>query len=412
MNKLSTEVLVVGGGAAGMAAAVAASDKASVTLVDDNPHFGGQIWRAEQGRTKSPIARRLIDRLRTENVKAINDAPVFASPDEHFLLAETGGVSTEIKYDKLIIATGARELFLPFPGWTIPGVFGAGGLQALVKGGFSVENKRVVVAGTGPLLLAVADLLKQKGADALVVAEQTSAAKLGRFAAGLLLSPSKLAQAVAIRSRLAGVKYLTDCWVASAAGNDRLRQVTLTQKGKIWSVDCDFLACGFHLVPNTELAEMLGCRIERGFVAVDEHQRTSREKIYCAGEPTGIAGVESSLIEGTIAGLAATGREKVAQRHRAKREKARRFGRAMASAFSVRDELRHLATDDTTVCRCEDVEYGSLTEFDSFRDAKLQTRCGMGPCQGRICGAATEFLFGWQRPDVRPPIFPVKMEDL
>jgi NADPH-dependent 2,4-dienoyl-CoA reductase/sulfur reductase-like enzyme len=215
-----------------------------------------------------------------------------------------------------------------------------------------------------------------------------------------------------LRLKLLGIPYLTDCWVISAKGNDRLSAVDLTRKGKTWSVECDYLTCGFHLVPNIELARLVGCHVKNGFVTVNEYQQTSVDCVYCAGEPTGIAGVESALIEGEIAGLAATGRPDDAHKLFSKRDRARSFGIAMDKAFELRDELRHLAGNDTFVCRCEDVTYGQLKSFDNFREAKLQTRCGMGPCQGRVCGAATEFLFGWEPPSVRPPIFPVKMENL
>ena len=246
----------------------------------------------------------------------------------------------------------------------------------------------------------------------LQLANKPPASKVNRFGLGLIASPSKLKQAIALKAKLLGVPYLTDCWVTSANGDNRVESVTLTRRGKSWSVDCDFLACGYHLVPNLELATILGCNIEHGFVAVDESQNTSVENIYCAGEPTGIAGVESAIVEGTIAGLAATGEIDRARKLFTKRDKARQFGEAMNRAFELRNELRSMAQDETIVCRCEDVEYGRLTEFDNFREAKLQTRCGMGPCQGRVCGAATEFLFGWERPVVRPPIFPVKIGDL
>jgi NADPH-dependent 2,4-dienoyl-CoA reductase/sulfur reductase-like enzyme len=412
MDSFSTEILVVGGGAAGMAAAVAASESASVAIIDDNPNLGGQIWRAELGRAKSPEARRLIAEITSGNLKVINNAQVYGSKDRQCLLAEFSGSSTEIQYQKLIIATGARELFLPFPGWTLPGVSGAGGLQALVKGGLEIKDKRILIAGTGPLLLAVADYLKAKGADIIAIAEQAPSSRINRFAFGLWRSPSKAVQGISLRSRLFGVQYLTDCWVISATGKDRLERVTISCEGERWSVECDFLACGYHLVPNIELADMLGCEIESGFVAVDELQCTSRENIYCAGEPTGIAGIESSLVEGMIAGLAAAGRRSEAQKLFRKRDKASKFGEALNRAFVLHPELRQLPEKNTVVCRCEDVEFGRLTEFDNFRDAKLQTRCGMGPCQGRICGAACGFLFGWKSPDVRPPIFPVKMENL
>jgi NADPH-dependent 2,4-dienoyl-CoA reductase/sulfur reductase-like enzyme len=174
-----------------------------------------------------------------------------------------------------------------------------------------------------------------------------------------------------------------------------------------WTVACDFLACGFHLVPNTELAQLIGCRIEDGFVAVDEMQRTSVENVLCAGEPTGIGGVEMAVIEGQIAGFSAAGAPDQAGKFLTRRRRMLGFVRALREAYALDPELRRLAQDATIVCRCEDVVYGDLRRYSGWRDAKLQTRCGMGPCQGRICGAAAEFLFGWRVEGVRPPAFPV-----
>jgi len=413
MNSHASDILIVGGGAAGLSAALAASSEGvGVTIADDNPRLGGQIWRAELGKTKSPEARKLIAEVEAERIKIVNDATIFGLAGDKCLLAETPNGTVEFEYEKLIIATGARERFLPFPGWTLPNVFGAGGLQALVKGGLKIENKRIVVSGTGALLLAVAEYLKFKGANVVAIAEQTSSAKLNRFAVGLWRSPSKLSQAIALRAKLLGVPYLTDCWITSAVGTDNLESVNLTRRGEIRSVECDMLACGFHLVPNIELASVLGCKIENGFVAVDEFQRTSCENIFCAGEPTGIGGVEASLIEGKIAGFTAVGETEKARGLFPEREKKQKFGEALNRAFVLRDELKMVADDATIVCRCEDVEYGRLKDFDSSRTAKLQTRCGMGACQGRICGTATEFLFDWEPASVRAPIFPVKMENL
>ena len=442
MNSIETEILIVGGGAAGLAAGVAASDK-NVTIVDDNPHLGGQIWRSEMGKIKSPDARRLIDAVETNKVSILNNAQVFAKSRYNGLLAETRDGVVALHYEKLIIATGARERFLPFPGWTLPGVFGAGGLQALVKSGMSVKGKRIVVAGTGPLLLAVAEYLKAKGADVLAIVEQAPAAKIYKFGLSLWREPRKIAQAIALRTKLIGIPYLTDCWVTSAEscrgprvsegvtrtsevtplltrgplhpepkGAEKLASVTLTRNGKQTHIECDYLACGFHLVPNIELASLLGCDIDVGFVKTDEFQRTSVENVFCAGEPTGIGGVESSLIEGKIAGLAASGQMDKARQYFPRRAKTLEFARRLNETFALRDELRHLAVAETLVCRCEDVTFKSLKPYGSWREAKLQTRCGMGPCQGRVCGAATEFLFNWRVDAARPPIFPVRMESL
>jgi NADPH-dependent 2,4-dienoyl-CoA reductase/sulfur reductase-like enzyme len=422
----TADILIVGGGAAGMSAALAAAENKalSITVVDDNPQLGGQIWRAELGKTRSPEAARLIDSIDRGDIRVVNNAQVFSTAGPNRLSAETPNGRLEIEYKKLIIATGARERFLPFPGWTLLGVFGAGGLQALVKGGLDIAGKRVVIGGTGPLLLAVADYLKTQGARILLIAEQTSAAKIRRFARGLWRSPDKMVQAAALRARLVGIPYQTDCWVTSATrprvssphvskgSTSSELAVTITRKRRTWTVECDYVACGFHLVPNTELPSLLGCKIEKGFVATDELQRTSIDNVFCAGEPTSIGGVESSLIEARIAGCAAAGFESEARRLFPQRERTRRFTAALDRTFALRSELKHLAAPDTTLCRCEDVKYGELTPYATAREAKLQTRCGMGSCQGRVCGAATEFLFCWERDSIRPPIFPVRMENL
>lgn len=411
MSKFESEILIIGGGAAGMSAAVSASSK-KVLLVDDNPKLGGQIWRAEMGKIKSPEARELIEKVKQNKISIISTAQVFAQKDAQTLLADTPNGALELEFEKLILATGAQERFLPFPNWTLPNMFGAGGLQALAKSGLSVQNKRIVVAGTGALLLAVAEYLKSKGAKVLLIAEQTSSAKLAKFGFSLWQQPKKIAQAISLKTKLLGVKYLTDCYVNSAEGNGKLEAVNLTRNGKNWRVECDILACGFHLVPNIELAQMLGCKIENGCVLVDEFQQTSIENIFCAGEPTGIGGVEKSLIEGKIAGFSAIGKIENAKQLFSERQKAQRFADNLNETFALRDELKNLPDAETVVCRCEDVRLADLKNCTSFREAKLQTRCGMGSCQGRICGTAAEFLFNWKNDSVRPPIFPVRLENL
>lgn len=394
-----------------MSAAVSASGK-KVLIVDDNPKLGGQIWRAELGKIKSPEAQQLVEKIEAKQISILNNATVFANKDSQTLLAEKPNGTVELNFEKLILATGARERFLPFPNWTLPNVFGAGGLQALAKNGLSIENKRIVVAGTGALLLVVAEYLRSKGAEVLLIAEQTSSARLAKFGFGLISQPKKIAQAISLKTKLFGVKYLTDCYVVSAEGNGKLEAVNLTRNGKNWRIECDMLACGFHLVPNIELAQMLGCNIENGCVAVNEFQQTSLENVFCAGEPTGIGGVEKSLVEGKIAGLSAVGNFEKAKELFAARLKMQRFAEKINETFALRDELKNIPDAETIVCRCEDVNFGELKNYGSFREAKLQTRCGMGSCQGRICGSATEFLFDWKNDSVRPPIFPMKLENL
>jgi NADPH-dependent 2,4-dienoyl-CoA reductase/sulfur reductase-like enzyme len=407
------DVLVVGAGPAGLAAAYrAAKAGRRVIVVDDNPDAGGQIWRGEQREPKSTEAQVWFERVRSVDIEYHAGARVFQQIEPGVLLAESSGGVRELFFERLVLATGARERFLPFPGWTLPNVMGAGGLQALVKNGLPVERKKVVIAGSGPLLLAVAGYLRSRGAEILIIAEQAPSLRLAKFGFGLVKHGGKTSQVFALRRQLKGVRYLTDCWAVLAEGQDRLEHVTLQRAGKHWTVSCDYLACGFHLVPNLELAELFGCRIEGGAVSVDDFQQTSVEKIYSAGETTGIGGLELSLVEGEIAGLTAAGNLEEARRLFPERAKQRQFADLLSRTFALRDELKTLAAPETIVCRCEDVVFDRLSAHDSWRAAKLQTRCGMGPCQGRICGSAVEFLFGWKAESVRPPILPVKVESL
>jgi NADPH-dependent 2,4-dienoyl-CoA reductase/sulfur reductase-like enzyme len=413
----SFDVLVIGAGPAGLAAACrAAAARASVCLVDDNPRPGGQIWRASLDRVPDAAVPWVATAARL-GVRMIEGARIFAAPDPCRLALETGaGEPLDLRYRSLVLATGARERFVPFPGWTLPNAMGAGGLQALVKSGFPVRGKKVVVAGSGPLLPAVARYLRHAGADVRLIAEQAPLAALARFARSLLRHPHKLAEAAIFGGSLAGVRYFTSCWPVSAQGDGRVQSVTLARGGRTFTEPCDYLACGFGLVSNTELAALLGCRISAAppdeGVAVDDYQRTSVEGVYAAGEITGIGGVDLALVEGEIAGHAAAGQTERASRLFEARHRERHFARSLARSFTLREELKHLAADDTLVCRCEDVSLGRIRAATGWREAKLQTRCGMGPCQARVCGPAVEFLLGWKPDSVRPPLFPVTVKSL
>jgi NADPH-dependent 2,4-dienoyl-CoA reductase/sulfur reductase-like enzyme len=411
------EVLVIGAGPAGITAATtAAMHGKQVLLMDDNLAPGGQIWReptTAQPEDPDDVKRKSLLALRVSGARVFSGWRVFDAPRPQTLRAICDNGSdvhtTNISYEHLVLATGARERFLPFPGWTLPGVFGAGGLQALARGGFSVTGKRIVIAGTGPLLLAVAAHLRQMGGRVTMVAEQASHRQLARFSASLSRRPGKLIEGLQYRAASGGSKYKPGCWPLAALGKEKVEAVRLTDGQRTWEEPCELFACGFHLVPNTELAALLGCALDHGFIRVDDVQQTSISNIFAAGELTGIAGLESALVTGTIAGLAAAGKLEEAEALLPRRKKMQRFADHLQAAFTLRPELLTLAQPDTIVCRCEDVTYQALTAYENWTDAKLQTRCGMGPCQGRVCGPATEALFGWHTSSVRPPLFPVPL---
>lgn len=404
------DLLIIGAGPAGMAAALAAASSAArIVLLDDNPLPGGQIWRNGPQASLPNQARRLREQLEAcTNIRRHCGTRVIACAGPKQLLVEDADRGWLIGYDKLILCTGARELLLPFPGWTLPGVTGAGGLQALIKGGLPVQNDRLVIAGSGPLLLASAATAKKHDARLLRIAEQASMASVAGFAAQLPRWPDKLMQSFTLFDR----HYRTGTHVLAALGNERLEGVRLHQQGKIVELACDRLACGFGLIPNTQLGEALGCALDGQSLAVDAWQASSRADHYAAGECTGFGGSELALVEGAIAGHAAVGDSQAARELWPRRGRWQGFAKALNQAFALDPRLKSLAQADTLVCRCEDVPYGALAGHTGWRAAKLASRCGMGACQGRVCGGALQHLFGWQPSAPRPPFSPARIETL
>ena len=334
----SFDVVVVGAGPAGMAAASAASRHgAGVCLIDDNATCGGQIWRGPDSHThRHPASEQFAQlqfALQDSRVELRCGTSVVANPAPNLLTVENSAGFENIRYGRVIIATGARERFLPFPGWTMPGVMGIGGLQAMVKGGLNIAERRVVLAGSGPLLLAVAAALSRSGARIVGIFEQASITKLTRFCAQLLRHPRKLHEALSYRTASFPAPYRTGSWVVESNGDGTLRSVAVSINGSIHNYECDYLGCAFHLVPNLELPRLMNCEIQAGLVRVSETQETSVNGIYCAGEPAGIGGLEKALCEGEIAGLACADRS--ATHLYRKRDLYIRFARHLNRAFAA-----------------------------------------------------------------------------
>lgn len=392
------DLLIIGAGPAGMAAALAAAPSGrAIVLVDDNPATGGQIWRDGPGARLPVHAQRQREQLaRHTNIRLLCGTRVVGlggQPGQAALLLEDARKGWTQHYHSLILCTGARELLLPFPGWTLPGVTGAGGLQALVKAGTSLRGQRIVIAGSGPLLLAAAQTARKAGAHVLRIAEQADWRALLRFSCGLARWPGKAWQAAA----LLNPHYRGNSHVLEATGDGRLQQVRLRRGQAEESIRCHRLACGFGLVPNTKLGQMLGCELNaHQALQVDDLLQTTVPGVYAAGECTGIGGSERAQIQGTIAGHAAVGELARATTLTPHLAHWQAFANTLQRHFALRSPSLTLARPDTLVCRCEDVPQSALAACKSWIDAKLHTRCGMGACQGRVCGAATQAMYGWR----------------
>ena len=404
MPELNCDLAVIGAGPAGLAAASRAAELGlHVIVLDQGPRAGGQIWRHRNSVELPRVAQQWLQRFQAARATLLTNATVSDWHDGR-LLAEQQGQTVTVRAARTVLCVGARELFLPFPGWTLPGVVGVGGGQALLKSGMDVRGNRVVVAGSGPLLLPVAAAFAKRGAHVLRVVEQARLGTLIRFGAGLMTSPTKLLEGARYRAAFRSARFQTGAWISHAQGDAVVREVVVTDGRTTHRIACNLACIGYGLVPSTELAQLAGCAIgANGTGEVDALQQTSQAGVYCAGESTGIGGVDAALIEGQIAGLAAAGQAKAAQELFAQRARYKRFEQSLAKTFALRSELRALPEHSTVVCRCEDVGYGEFKTMSSLREAKLLTRAGMGPCQGRVCGAALQHLFGWSADTVRMP---------
>ncbi|GAA1941107.1 NAD(P)/FAD-dependent oxidoreductase [Agromyces allii] len=458
-------VLVVGAGPAGLAAAKAARERgASVILLDSADATGGQYWRhlpaarpsaneralhhgwstytalhAELDRDPgceivlgaqvwaieqfgaapgaTPDAAPGADGERTDAAAAAAPAPVAV----HVLVGLPDGTARRgrtFRPDALVLATGAHDRTLPFPGWDLPGVFTAGAAQAFAKGERVALGERVVIAGAGPFLLPVAASVAATGAKVLGVYEASRAAALVR---GWLPKPWQLVGAAKKGGELAGyvgshlrhrIPYVTGRAVVAAHGTDRVEAVTIAEVDADWRsipgterrVVADAVCVSHGFTPRLELPIAAGCELtpER-FVRIDEGQATSVPGVYAAGEITGIGGVDAALAEGEIAGhVAAGGSTRDADLAAAigARRTFTGFAARIEAAHGIRPGWTSWLEDDTIVCRCEEVPYGRLRETreatcaSGLRSMKLTTRAGLGICQGRVCGRTVEELIG------------------
>jgi NADPH-dependent 2,4-dienoyl-CoA reductase/sulfur reductase-like enzyme len=405
------DMVVVGAGPAGIASACVAAPMRRVVMLDGAAGAGGQIWRHRSRATLGRQARQWLSRLDRSGVEFRGGVSVTGV--ERGRVAWTSrGAHGVIDAETIVLATGARERYLPFSGWTLPGVMGIGGLQAFIKNGMSVSGLRIVLAGSGPLLLPVAGSCVEAGAELVCIVEQATARHLASFGAGLWRHPSKLIEALRYRLQSLNVPFHTGSWVQRVTSSAGQLVVERTAAGEVERIRCDILATGFGLVPNTELAQLAGCAVEDGRIRVNERQETSVAGILAAGETTGIAGADAALIEGRIAGSMAAGRAASDELPLARRAGQQRFAASLQREFALRSELLTLATPDTIICRCEDVRRSAFDASWDARHAKLMTRAGMGPCQGRICGPALAALFGWDVPVVRMPALPASVAAL
>ncbi|MEV7249587.1 FAD-dependent oxidoreductase [Streptomyces cyaneofuscatus] len=471
---------VIGAGPAGLAAAVTAADSGlRVVLIDASERPGGQFFRhAAPGlaprnkpvhhkrATFAALSARLAAHVRGGRITHLLRHHVWTAEESGPAAGSEGWTLRHVLVDGapaaptpadgirvttarfLLLATGAYERQLPFPGWTLPGVVAAGGAQAILKDSGALPGRRIVVAGSGPLLPAVAASLAEAGADIPVLAEAASYTGYASRPGVLARNPAKAVEGVRLAADLLRyrIRLRTRSAVVRAHGTDRVEAVTLATLDRDWRpvagtevrIACDALAVGHGLVPQLELAVALGCALRTApdgtpAIEVDGQQRTDVDGLWAAGEPTGVGGVELALLEGRSAARSVaaafhgsgsgSGRD---ARARAATARRRRFADLMATVHRPGAHWPQWITEDTEVCRCEEVTAHDLRRAHELgardaRSAKLLTRAGMGWCQGRMCETAVTCLVADAPggdgsaplvPARRPLSCPVSLQDL
>ena len=422
-------VIIVGLGLAGLSAANALKGRGlSILLLDENRSPGGQYIRGiprSLGIDSRPVRERL-KRVGYRLAKDLELPGVSLQQGTQIIGMEADGdVWTYTEDDRIekhhadhiILATGARECFMPFPGWTLPGVISTGAAQLLIKSAGVLPGRNILVGGSGPLPLALAgEISAARGRVCAYWNQATWSQQLRTLTycrhhvAKVVLGMQCMARLFVSRSPvLHGQKVL------EARGNNVLEEVVLTGMShdgysvegseRTFTVDC--LAVGNGFVPNLELAMLAGCEIEHDsakggwIVKVDDSMQSSIQSIFAAGELTGIAGAEKSMIEGSIAGLTIADRlgavndRAVEQQELFRLQKRRQreiaFGALLNALSQPSPGMILELPDETMICRCEDINLGQIRAqirngFKTLDTIKKATNSGMGMCQGRTCG--------------------------
>lgn len=422
------DVLVIGGGPAGLAAgAVVAEAGLRVAVVDERATLGGQIYKqlgpGFEVRDHSHLGRdylrgrALIDEVEQNGAHLLTRTSAVAIAGDEVELVADGGRARSVTARRILIAPGAHDRPVVFPGWTLPGVITAGGAQALVKTQRILPGRTIVFAGSGPLALAFPAQLQGYGANVTLVLEAgppPGPRDLLRMAAAARGNRELLRDAAGYRATLlrtrTPLRYRRI--VVRAEGDGRVDAVVHARVDADWRVlpdteertPADTLCVGYGFFPSVELLRLVGCELgydenAGGPVVVrDAWMRTTVPGVFAAGDGTGVAGSHVAIAEGRLAALAIAldlGALTVSQvdtragpiRSAMRRKQA--FAAALRGLHAVGPGIYELATGETVVCRCESVTRAQLDDaIDATADisvVKGLTRAGMGLCQGRNC---------------------------
>lgn len=456
------EALVVGAGPAGLSTAIELARRGvAVAVVDDNPGIGGQVYRQppadfvmkdEKHRyARHRIGRRLIQSVNrlSGKITVFRETYIWGLFDDDRLTIVHKGEIERIRFDKLFLCEGALERSIPFPGWTLPGIMTAGGLQKMVVHQRLLPGKRFLLAGCSPLLLSVAASLVSAGAEFVGVCEATSFLENLRLVPEIFKRRNLWRETISLQSQLLRrpAKIYRPYTIVSAEGETRVREATIARLDKNWvpvpgsetQIKIDIIGLGFGFLPQARLARL--CHCDHVYDSdqkcwkpkTDQYMRTSKPNIYVAGDSSGIGGADIAEVEGRIAGAHAasdlgyiTPMELSTQMMETllkEKQRIDRYASLLNQIFAPRAGLYQILDEDTVVCRCEGVTANEIiTGIElgarNINEVKRTTRFAMGFCQGRTCESVVTQLM-LQRDisieevsclNLRPPLSPMPLD--
>lgn len=456
MSRDGFDLLIIGAGPAGLSAAVLADELGlSVLLLDEQGEPGGQIYQAIESVDPKIAAllgadyRRgaaLAEAFRRSGAQYRSGATVWRVDADGTVAYSRDGAARIVSARRVLLATGAQERPTPIPGWTLPGVMSAGGAQVLLKSAGIIPTGPVVVAGNGPLALLITSQLIAAGANIAALLETT---ETNDYIAALPHLPRAMQAAGMLRKGIrmrreikrAGVPIHSGVANLAALGDDNVTHVAFDHGGRRNMIPIDTLLLHDGVVPNIQITRLLDCAHE--WVAVQRYWRpvldrwgaTDCDRFAVAGDGGGIAGAEAAAVAGQLAALDAACRQGTID-EAARDRSAAPLIRQMARFLAIRPLLDTLFRPDpgicvprddaTLVCRCEEVTAGDIRVAVAEgamgpNQIKAFIRCGMGPCQGRMCGLPVAEIIAAERSAtmaetgffrVRPPIKPLTLHEL
>ena len=457
---MQTEIAIVGAGPAGMAAAIEArAQGAQVVLLDEQAAAGGQVYRAVQGAPAERLAllgpdyaagRALAQAFEASGARHLHGAAVWQiesrSAGDHRIDYRADSATASLHAARVLLCTGAMERPFPIPGWTLPGVMTAGAAQIALKTGGLLPARPTVLAGCGPLLYLLAWQYLQAGMRPAAIVD--SADPAGRWRAVRHL-PGALANWPLLRKGLgllkavngSGVPVYRGAQALAIEGRGRAEALSFEAAGRREHLACDLVLLHQGVVPDTQLSMSLRaehdwnpsqlCWLPR----TDRGGQLSVPGIHVAGDGASIVGAQAAEIAGRSAALSALASLRGepeggpllrrARMLQAQLRRATRIRRFLEALYRPLDAHR-LPPDEALVCRCEEVSAGALRAHVRLgclgpNQAKAFSRCGMGPCQGRLCSLTVTELIAAERGvspaevgalRVRPPVRPVSLREL